>query len=296
LAREQAGKVTTLVIGRDGQVARALAAQAGADWQFVGRPDVDLAEPGSAARAIAEAQPSLVINAAAYTAVDRAESEPDLAMRVNGAALGEIGAAASAVGAGVIHFSTDYVFDGTGTRAWREDDATGPINVYGRSKLVGEDALRAATDDHLIFRTSWVYSATGANFVKTMLRLAGERDEVQVVNDQRGCPTSADDIAAAVIAFVERRWDGWGETYHLAGSGDCSWAEFAAHIFAESARLGGPGAAVVPILSSEFPTPARRPANSVLDGGKLAEALGRPQPDWREASARVVATLLAERR
>jgi dTDP-4-dehydrorhamnose reductase len=292
--------VSLLVVGRSGQVAQSLAALAAdrSDLAFAGRPELDLAQPGSAAEAIAVLRPTLVINAAAYTAVDRAESERAEAFRINGEAVGDLGEAAARIGAPVIHLSTDYVFDGTGTGAYREDRPIAPINTYGESKAAGEEALRRAQPDHLILRTSWVYSRFGGNFIKTMLRLAGERDEVRVVADQRGCPTSAHDLAAAILELADHRLTGaargWGATYHLAGSGACSWAEFAEQIFAVSGELGGPAARVVPIATSDFPTPARRPHNSELNCSAIAGRFGTRLPDWRESVATTVGALVGK--
>jgi dTDP-4-dehydrorhamnose reductase len=293
--------VSLLVIGHSGQVAQSLvelARSSTSDIHFAGRPELDLAEPGAVAQLIAESSPRLVINAAAYTAVDRAEAEPDEAMRINGTAVGEIGKASALVGAPVIHLSTDYVFDGSASGAYREDAPIAPINTYGASKAEGERALRDAQPDHLIFRTSWVYSPYGANFIKTMLRLAAERDEVRVVADQRGCPTSAADLAAALMALAEARIagnsEGWSGTYHLAGEGACSWADFAEHVFAVSRSHGGPSARVIPITTSEFPTPARRPHNSELDCNAAANRLGTRLPPWRESVRSTVEALLGK--
>ena len=292
-----------LVTGREGQLARSLSGRAsgleGIEVHAVGQPRLDLEQPGSAAAIIRELRPDLVVNAAAFTAVDQAEEEPERAFRINADAAGEVGAAARAVGARVIQVSTDYVFPGSGDRPWRPDDATGPLNVYGASKLGGEEQVRAANPEHLILRTSWVFSAIGRNFVSTMLRLARERDVVRVVDDQRGCPTSADDLADAILVVADH-WGrgssvGLGETMHVAGAGSCSWAEFASRIFAESVALGGPGAKVVPIASAEFPTPARRPMNSVLDCAAFEEAFAWPMRRWSDALPEVVARLLRER-
>lgn len=288
------------MIGQSGQVAQSLAELAAGrpDISFAGRPEVDLAKPGSAAQLIAERRPALVINAAAYTAVDRAEEEGRLAFRINAEAVAEIGTAAAAIGAPVIHPSTDYVFAGTAPGAVQEVEPIAPINSYGASKAAGEAALREAQADHLILRTSWVYSRFGSNFVRTMLRLAGERDEVRVVADQRGCPTSAHDLAAALLDLADRRLGGegagWGATYHLAGSGACSWAELAEQVFAVSGSLGGPVARIVPIPTSEFPTPARRPINSELDCSAIAERFGLRLPPWRESVPSSVAALLGK--
>ena len=289
-----------VVTGRDGQVAQSLAERAvGGPHEvvFLARPELDLADPQGAAQAITAARPDLVVSAAAYTAVDKAESEPDLAMTVNGEAPGAIARAAAAAGAPVIHLSTDYVFDGTLDRPYREDDLVGPVGSYGRSKLAGEQAVAASGADHLILRTAWVYSPFGANFVKTMLRVAATREEITVVADQRGCPTSALEIADAILNLANR-WmageqNGWNATYHLAGTGETHWADFARAIFAESAARGGPSAHVRNIATSDYPTPASRPANSRLTTDRLADAFGLRLPPWPQSLAAVVARLTA---
>jgi dTDP-4-dehydrorhamnose reductase len=286
-----------LVTGVEGQVARALRERApahtGLELHFVGRPELNLAQPGSAAAAVERHRPDLVINAAAYTAVDQAESEPDAAFRVNAEAAGEMAAATREIGAAIVQLSTDYVFDGMANRPYREDDPTAPINAYGRSKLAGEEQVRAANPDHLIIRTSWVYSPFGRNFVKTMLRLAEDRDELRVVADQIGCPTSALDIADALLSSAVSG-KGRGRTYHLAASGTCSWADFATAIFRISAGLGGPSARVVPISTREFPTPAIRPRYSVLDSQSFEEEFGFAMPGWQESAADVVRRLVSK--
>lgn len=289
-----------LVTGREGQLVRSLVEHAAgrADLELItaGRPEIDLERPGSIAEAIDAARPDLVVNAAAYTAVDQAEQEREQAFRINADAAGEAAAAARDVGARFVQISTDYVFDGSGDRAWRPDDPTGPLGVYGASKLAGEQQVRAAHPEALILRTAWVYSPFGKNFVKTMLRLAEQRDEVRVVGDQRGCPTNGLDIADAVLRvaeiWAEGRDAGVGSTMHVGGSEACSWAEFAEGVFAASAACGGPSARVVPITTAEFPTPARRPANSVLDSSAFEQAFGWPIPSWRDSLAPVVERIL----
>tara|TARA_B100000678_G_scaffold291067_1_gene306067 strand:+ start:3368 stop:4240 length:873 start_codon:yes stop_codon:yes gene_type:complete len=289
--------VKILVTGREGQVARSLAERgAGRDLAFVGRPDFDLADGESIARTIDSARPDLVISAAAYTAVDQAEDEPERAMAINGEAPGHVGRAAANVGAAVIHLSTDYVFDGTGNRAWSETDPTGPIGVYGKTKLAGEEALTASGAHHAILRTAWVYSPFGSNFVKTMLRLAESRDSVNVVNDQHGNPTSALDIADALLAVADR-WQaepvhGANAVYHFAGTGTTDWAEFARTIFAKSARHDGPVCEVTGIPASDYPTKAVRPANSQLDCSKFAATFAHVAPHWRDSLGQVVERLL----
>lgn len=292
-----------LVTGRHGQLAQSLAERAGAFPELelirVGRPTIDLEMPGSVGAAIHQAAPDLVVNAAAYTAVDQAEVEPERAFRVNSDAAGEAASAAAEVSAPIIYISTDYVFDGMGSGSYAEDAATNPIGVYGRSKLGGEEQVRAANPGHLIVRTAWVYSPFGRNFVKTMLRLAGERDEVGVVSDQYGSPTSALDLADALLAVISGGRDqfgsNFGDTYHLAGQGRYSWSEFAAQIFELSARHGGPTAVVRPILTADYPTMARRPADSSLDSGKFERSFGIALPDPLDSLERVVVRALSNR-
>lgn len=286
-----------LVTGKQGQVASCLAEQAGAhDLVFAARPDFDLADAASIGRVIADVRPDLIFSVAAYTAVDKAEDEPELAMAINGTAPGVIGRAAAAIGAPVVHLSTDYVFDGSRDGAWREDDPVAPLGVYGATKLAGEQALAASGARYAIVRTAWVYSPFGNNFVKTMLRLAETRDELNVVADQFGCPTSAIDIATALLCIA----DGWAadpalpgadRTYHFAGSGDAHWAGFAGAIFAESAALGGPSARVNPIPSSGYPTKAQRPANSRLDSSAFAAVFGYRAPPWQDSLKPVIRRL-----
>lgn len=274
-----------LVFGETGQVARELARigrARGHALASLGRRGADLADPAACAAAIAGAEADIVINAAAYTAVDRAESEPALAHAVNAAAPGAMAQACAARGLPFLHVSTDYVFDGAPGRPWREDDPVGPLGVYGASKLAGEVAVAAAGGPHVILRTAWVFSAHGANFVKTMLRLAAERDALGVVDDQIGGPTPAAAIAAALldIAAAFRAGTGTSGVFHFAGAPATSWAGFARAIFAASAARGGRAPAVTPIASADYPTPARRPLNSVLDCARIAAVYGVEQPDW----------------
>lgn len=285
-----------LVTGREGQVAQSLARAgiAGAELVFAARPDLDLADFASIERSVATTNPDLVVSAAAYTAVDRAEDEPDLAMRINGEAPGVLARAAAKAGARIIHLSTDYVFDGSGDRPWREGDATGPLSVYGTSKLAGEVAVAAANPAHAIVRTAWVYSPFGANFVKTMLRLAETRDTLGVVADQYGNPTAAADIAAAIGAVVARWREGGGPQglWHFAGTGEAHWADFARAIFAASAARGGPSASVTDIASAAYPTRAVRPGNSRLDSSRFAADFGHAARPWRDALDEAVAELV----
>ncbi|MGI6247073.1 MAG: dTDP-4-dehydrorhamnose reductase [Pseudochelatococcus sp.] len=287
------------VTGRDGQVATALAeygAAHGVEVVRVGRPALDLAAPESVRAALAAVRPDVVVNAAAFTAVDLAESQAQAAFAINAAGAGAVAEAARALEAPVIQLSTDYVFDGEKPAPYHEDDATGPVSVYGASKLAGERAVAAATEDHVILRTAWVYAASGKNFVRTMLRLAQERDAVRVVADQRGCPSYAPDIAAAVIAVARNlaahpRDAALRGVFHLTGQGEATWAQLAEEVFAQARAAGGKGAAVIPITTAEYPTPARRPRNSRLDGAKLARVHGVVLPEWRQSLARCVARI-----
>jgi dTDP-4-dehydrorhamnose reductase len=286
-----------LVTGTAGQLALALAERAPDRVRLVGRPELDLADDASIARAVAAHAPDVIVNAAAYTAVDKAEAEPELAARINAHAPGVLARAARAAGARLVQISTDYVFDGSESGAYSEDAPTGPAGVYGRTKLAGEDAVRAELPGaHAVVRTAWVYSPFGANFVKTMLAAARSRPELRVVADQHGNPTSALHLADGILALIacwrERpEADAFG-TFHLAGSGAAVWAELAREVFAVSARLGGPAAEVVPIATSDWPTPARRPANSRLDSARFAATFGYRAPHWREGVAETVARLL----
>jgi len=276
-----------LVFGQTGQVARELARLL-PDALFLGRTRADLTDPAACAAAIAGTQADVVINAAAYTAVDRAESDVATAMAVNAAAPAAMAVAAAARGLPFLHISTDYVFDGSGTRPWQPGDATGPLGVYGQSKLAGEEAVRAAGGVHVILRTSWVFSAHGANFVKTMLRLGADRPVLRVVADQIGGPTAAADIAATLVTMATAlRAGAAGGSYHYAGQPAVSWADFARAIF-RSADLT---VAVEDIASEAYPTPARRPQNSRLDGSTLKTDFGIDPPDWQLGLARVIAEL-----
>jgi dTDP-4-dehydrorhamnose reductase len=284
-----------LVIGASGQVARALAAQArmhpGLGLTTAGRPDLDLSVPGSARNVILRDRPEVVINAAAWTAVDRAESEPEAASRVNAEAVGEIAGACADLGARFVHLSTDYVFDGTARRPWREDDPTGPLGVYGRTKLAGEQLALAAQADTVILRTAWVYGPNPPNFLCTMLRLARTRTEVQVVDDQTGCPTAAAEVARACLAAAVP--GGPGGIFHIVQPDPVSWAGFAREIFAASARLGGPSAQVRPISTDAYPTPAQRPAYSALDTSRLSAAFGFVPRDRKDSLETCMAELAA---
>jgi dTDP-4-dehydrorhamnose reductase len=285
-----------VVFGRTGQVARELARAAaarGVALTALGRENADLADPAACRAAIAATQADAVINAAAYTAVDRAEREPALARAINAAAPGAMAEACAARGLPFLHLSTDYVLDGRPGRPWREADAPGPLGVYGRSKLEGEAAVAAAGGEHVILRTAWVFSAYGGNFAKTMLRLGAERDAIRVVDDQIGGPTPARAIADALLTVADAFLAGRGTSgvFHFAGAPAVSWADFARAIFALRAETGGPGPEIVAIPTSEYPTSARRPANSVLDCTRIAATYGIAQPDWRAGLAAVLEEL-----
>lgn len=287
------------VTGKSGQVVTALIERgtaAGHEVIALGRPELDLADPASVASALEAVAPDVVVSAAAYTAVDKAEAESDLAHAVNGVGAGSVARAAKALGVPVVHVSTDYVFDGTLDRAYVEGDETGPTGVYGASKLAGEQAVLAAHGDNaVILRVAWVYSPFGGNFVKTMLRLAGDRDEISVVADQIGNPTSALDIADGILMvaanLVTDTNPALRGVFHMTASGEASWADFAAGIFTASAAQGGPSARVRPISTAEYPTPATRPANSRLDCARIAVVHGVTLPDWRGSLKTVVSRL-----
>lgn len=258
----------------------------------------DLADPQSLAATVKSVSPDVIVNAAAYTAVDQAESEPDQARLINAEAPAKLAYEAKAAGAWLIHYSTDYVFNGTGTVPWQEDDPREPVNVYGKTKLEGEEAIRRSGCRHLIFRTSWVYAARGKNFIRTMLRLAAERDILQVINDQIGAPTGAELIADATAhairaAYPEKNLAG---TYHLAAAGETSWWGYARLVINEAARLGMPlktdAGNITPIPSEKFPTTAARPGNSRLDTTRLQNTFGLHVPAWEQGVLRTVFEIL----
>ena len=276
-----------LVFGQTGQVAtelQRLAPQA----RFLSRAEADLSDPAACAAAIRAHSPAAVINAAAYTAVDRAEAEEALATTINGAAPAAMAQACAALGIPFLHISTDYVFDGSGTAPWTVGDAVAPLNAYGRSKLAGEEGVRAAGGTHAILRTSWVVSSHGNNFVKTMLRLSETRDALNVVDDQIGGPTPAADIAATLLRIAAALRAGQaGGTYHYGGVPAVSWKDFAREIFAQAGRrvtVGG-------IPSSDYPTPARRPLNSRLDCSGLKHDFDIDPPDWKAGLAHILKEL-----
>ena len=288
-----------LVAGAQGQLARAmieLAPSATDVTAFaLGRPALDLTAPASVLKTLADFKPDVIVNAAAYTAVDKAESEPDAAVALNADGPARLAEAANKMGAILIHVSTDYVFDGTKSTPYVENDPTAPLGAYGRSKLAGEEAVRAATARHIILRTAWVHSPFGANFVKTMLRLAADRPEVRVVDDQIGSPTYAPHLAEAILAIARTAIADSGAarfgTYHAAGAGEVTWCGMAREVMRVSASLGGPSANVAAITTAEYPTPARRPANSRLDCTKLATVFGVTLPRWEEGVAECVRRL-----
>ena len=254
----------------------------------------DFSRPDELAGTVRKVRPDVIVNAAAHTAVDKAESEPELARKLNAISPGVVAAAAHEIGALMVHYSTDYVFDGSGSRPWREDDATGPLSVYGQTKLEGEQLVASNCTKHLIFRTSWVYAARGGNFAKTMLRLAKERDRLTVIEDQFGAPTGAEllaDVTAHAIRDVLRE-PGKAGLYHLVAGGETTWHGYACFVL-EQARAAGVDLkaapeAVDPVPTSAFPTPARRPHNSRLNTAKLQQAFGITLPHWQAGVARML--------
>ena len=250
---------------------------------------IDFAQEGALEALVREHKPSLVLNAVAHTAVDRAEDEPALSQRINADAVGELAAACRKADATLVHYSTDYVFDGKGKRPIREDDPTGPINVYGSTKLAGEEAIRASGVRHRILRTAWVYGARGQNFLRTALRLAPERDELRIVNDQFGSPTPARWLAAMTALSLVKREDAEG-TWHVVADGECSWHEFAMAIYGDALIAGIIPRApkLIGIPSSEYPTKARRPGYSRLDTSKFERDFGLHLSDWRVGLREVI--------
>ena len=283
-----------LVTGGSGQVAGALARGAGARRLVrVGRPAFDFAAPDGVHTLLREIVPSLIVNAAAYTAVDKAESEPEAADRANRDGPARLAAYCAEAGIPLIHISTDYVFDGLKGAPYVETDPTSPTGVYGGTKLAGEQAVATSGARAIVLRTSWVYAATGKNFVLTMLNAAKRTSQLRVVADQRGCPTAADDLAAAILAIADRLLDGgWddalGGVYHAAGSGAATWHGLAEAVFARAAQRGLARPTVTAIATADWPTPARRPPDSRLDCGKLARVFGVRLPDWHASVSRVV--------
>ena len=290
--------MTILLFGKNGQVGyelqRSLAPLG--PLKAVARDEVDLTDPASVAKFVENADAKIVVNAAAYTAVDKAEEDAATARLVNADSVGAMAEEAKKAGALFVHYSTDYVYDGTKDGIYSEDDQTNPLGVYGRTKLEGEEAVRRSGCDHLIFRTSWVYGRRGKNFAATMLRLAREREELKVVADQIGAPTSAELIADVTALCLARR-NGLSGTYHLVAAGETSWHGYARHVVEMAARHGAVLKAapedVKPITTAEFPTPAKRPANSRLSTAKLSKDFGLALPDWRHHLDRVLGEWLA---
>ncbi len=289
-----------LLLGKNGQVGWELQRSLAPLGELValGSAEADFTQPEALAAIVRQVSPDVIVNAAAHTAVDRAESEPELAHTINATAPGVLAREAAKRGAWLLHFSTDYVFDGSGTAPWAEDAPTGPLSAYGRSKLAGEQATRASGCHHLILRTSWVYAARGGNFAKTMLKLAAERDGLKVIDDQFGAPTGADllaDVSAHALRVALQRPDASG-TYHCAAAGETTWHGYARHVIGVARAAGRPirvaDDAIAAVPTSAFPTPARRPANSRLDTRKLRETFGLTLPAWQTGVDRMLAESL----
>ena len=294
-----------LLFGKNGQVGwelqrslQTLGELVALDFDSSG-PCADFSRPEDVARTVREVRPDIIVNAAAHTAVDKAESEPDFARTLNATSPGVLAREAAASGAWLMHYSTDYVFDGSGTTPWVEDSPTGPLSVYGRTKLEGEEAIRASGCKHIIFRTSWVYAARGGNFARTMLRLAQERDRLTVIDDQHGAPTGADllaDLTAHALRTAQLRPEVAG-TYHAVPAGETTWHGYALHVI-EFARAAGlpvkvASEAVEAVPTSAFPTPAKRPGNSRMDTDKLRRTFGVALPDWRAGVDRMLTEVLS---
>jgi dTDP-4-dehydrorhamnose reductase len=296
---------TVLLLGANGQLGTEFRSLLAGKYALraLTRAEADLTRPEQLRGIVADLRPEIILNAAAYTAVDRAESEPEIAALVNTATPDVLAEEAARYGGLLVHYSTDYVFDGSKQSAWVEDDATGPLSVYGRTKLAGEQAIAAHGGAHLIFRTSWVFAPHGKNFLLTILRLARERDRLTIVADQFGAPTSALAIARAterVLDHLEGRRaepsPAWSGVYHMTCAGRTSWHGFAKAIVDQAAAadlLDGRLPEVAPIPGSQYPTPAQRPANSVMDNGKLLREFGVALPDWQSALAEATAELRA---
>lgn len=294
-----------LLLGKNGQVGWELQRSLAPLGELIaldhdGAPGLsgDFAHPESLAATVRAVAPDLIVNAAAHTAVDKAESEPDFARALNALAPGVLAREAAALGALLVHYSTDYVFDGSGSAPWAEDAPTGPLSVYGATKCEGEELIRQSGCRHLIFRTSWVYAARGGNFAKTMLKLAAERDKLTIIDDQHGAPTGAEllaDVTAHAARMTLANPDLAG-TYHLVAGGETTWHGYARHVI-EFARARGVSIkvapdAILPVPTSAFPTPARRPANSRLATHKLQQAFGLVLPDWRQGVERMLTEIL----
>jgi dTDP-4-dehydrorhamnose reductase len=283
-----------LITGATGQLGHALA-QARPDAIALDRSGLDLDQPASIAAAITTHAPSLVINAAAYTAVDRAEGDAEAAMRANRDGPAELARCCAEHGIKLIHVSTDYVFDGDKGAPYIEADPTNPTGIYGASKRAGEEAVLASGASAVIVRTAWVFSATGRNFVRTLVAAAAKNPTLRVVADQHGCPTAAPDLADILLAIADRLLAGWRDGYagivHAAGGGATTWHGLAVALFEERARLGHPAPEIVPIATADWPTPVRRPPDSRLDQALLLARFGLAMPPWRAGLARVVAAL-----
>ncbi len=287
-----------VLFGAGGQLGREIVRAAGAaqlDVAALDRAALDIADRAAVRASLEAIKPALAVNAAAYTKVDQAESDVDNATRVNAVAPAILAEECARVGIPLVHFSTDYVFDGRKQGAYREDDPIDPINIYGRTKAEGEQAVRAANDKHVILRTSWVYGEFGNNFLKTMVRLAKTQPELRIVADQTGNPTSTRDLAAAVLHIAPRLIEGdgvWG-TYHLSGTGTTTWFGFAETVVAASEKVTGRKPPVTPIGTADFKTAARRPGNSALDCGKFAAAFGFRARPWQDEVSEI-ATIVAQ--
>ncbi len=258
----------------------------------------DLSQPERLVQTVRDWRPDVIVNAAAHTAVDKAESEPELARCLNATAPAALAQAATETGAWLVHYSTDYVFNGQGDQPWQEGDATGPVSVYGQTKLEGEQAIVASGCKHLIFRTSWVFAARGGNFPKTMLRLAAERERLTVINDQHGAPTGADliaDVTAHAIRSALHK-PGLGGIYHLVAAGETTWHGYASHVIAQARQIqpdsGLKVSEIVPVPTIAFPTPAQRPLNSRLSTHKLQQAFGLVLPLWQQGVNRMLVEIL----
>ena len=294
-----------LLLGKNGQVGWELQRSLAPLGEVIaldhdGAPGLsgDFAHPDSLAATVRAVAPDLIVNAAAHTAVDKAESEPDFARALNALAPGVLAREAAALGALLVHYSTDYVFDGSGSAPWAEDAPTGPLSVYGATKCEGEELIRQSGCRHLIFRTSWVYAARGGNFAKTMLKLAAERDTLTIIDDQHGAPTGAEllaDVTAHAARMTLANPDLAG-TYHLVAGGETTWHGYARHVIEFARARGVPikvaPEAILPVPTSAFPTPARRPANSRLATHKLQQAFGLVLPDWRQGVERMLTEIL----
>ena len=286
-----------LVTGGGGQVATELAARAAGRVVRVGRPSFDFDRPDSIAEVVRAVRPSLVVNAAAWTGVDAAEANVDAAMRANRDGPAELARLCAEAGIPLIHLSTDYVFDGLKGEPYTESDATSPTGVYGATKLAGEQAVFAACNQAVVLRTSWVYVATGKNFIRTMLGAALKTDTLRVVSDQRGCPTNAGDLANGILTIASRIAAGWRPDYagvfNAAGTGETTWYELAVAAFEAAANHGRPMPTVHAIRTADWPTPAARPADSRLDCAKMERVFGVRLPPWQPSLARTVAEIIA---